>query len=84
MINRKGNVFEGPTAVKDFLHPQNAQPLPLVELPGALNPFQEKRVRIFAKLMYMLPMLNIKSLPALNMLLEADSAGRLDGVSTIV
>ena len=41
MINRKGNVFEGPTAVKDFLHPQNAQPLPLVELPGALNPFQE-------------------------------------------
>jgi cysteine synthase len=84
MIDRKGNVFEGPTAVKDFLHPENSPPLPLVELPDALNPFRDKGVRIFAKLMYLLPMLNIKSLPALNMLLEAQSSGRLDGVSTII
>jgi cysteine synthase len=78
------NVFEGREAVKEFLHPENTPPLPLVELPDALNPFRDKGVRIFAKLMYLLPMLNIKSLPALNMLLEAQCCGGLDGVSTLV
>ena len=77
-------VFEGPNALKDFLNPANNPPLPLVELPDRLNPFRKQDVRIFAKLMYLLPLLSIKSLPALNMLLEADAAGDFDGVNTIV
>jgi cysteine synthase len=77
-------VFEGPNALKEFLNPENSPPLPLVELPETLNPFRENGVRIFAKLMFLLPLLNIKCLPALNMLLEAEAAGRLKDVETIV
>jgi cysteine synthase len=78
------NVFEGNTAIRDFLNPENSPPLPLVELPGEFNPYRAERVRIFAKLMYLLPLLNIKSLPMLNMLMEAKSLGKLDGVHTLV
>jgi cysteine synthase len=77
-------VFEGPNAVKDFLNPENSPPLPLVELPEPLNPFRNEGVRIFAKLMFLLPLLNMKCLPALNMLLEAEAAGKLQDVDTIV
>lgn len=76
------NVFSGPDAVRRFLDPDANQPLPLVELPAELNPFAGQKVRIFAKLLYLLPLLNLKSLPVLNMLQEA--AGDLDGVHTIV
>ncbi len=34
--------------------------------------------------MYLLPLLNIKSLPMLNMLVEAKASGKLDGVHTLV
>jgi cysteine synthase len=78
------NVFEGSTAIKDFLNPDNSPPIPLVELPGEFNPVQADGVRIFAKLMYLLPLLNIKSLPALHMLAEAKASGQLDGVHTLV
>ena len=81
--SRRG-VFEGPDALKNFLNPVNNPPLPLVELPERLNPFRKQNVRIFGKLMYLLPLLSIKSLPALNMLLEADAAGDTEGVQTIV
>jgi cysteine synthase len=77
-------VFEGPNALRDFLNPDNSPPLPLVELPAGLNPLHDENVRIFAKLMFLLPLLNIKCLPALNMLLEADANGRLENVETIV
>jgi cysteine synthase A len=77
-------VFEGPTALADFLNPNNHPPLPLVELPERLNPFHAQGVRIFGKLMYLLPLLNMKSLPAINMLSEAQSSKSLDGVHTIV
>lgn len=83
-MDRGLGVFEGPTAVRDFLNPDNYPPVPLVELPDYLNPFRDLHVRILAKLMYLLPLLNIKSLPALNMLLEAEAAGKLNGVDTIV
>jgi cysteine synthase len=76
--------FQGPTAIRDFLNPQNHPFLPLVELPDHLNPFHADGVRILAKLMYLLPLLSIKSLPALNMLLEAEAAGKLKDVDTIV
>ena len=78
------NVFEGPTSVRSFLNPENAPYLPLVELPDHLNRFRDDGVRIFAKLGYLSPLLNIKCLPALNMLLEAEDAGRLEGVRTLV
>src|SRR5208283_4138654 len=55
---------------------------PLVELPEELNPFAGQKVRIFAKLLYLLPLLNLKSLPVLKMLHEASD--KLDGVHTIV
>jgi cysteine synthase len=76
------NVFCGRDAIKRFLDPDCNPPLPLVELPDRLNPFAEEGVRIFAKLMYLLPLLNLKSLPALNML--RDASERLEGVHTVV
>ena len=76
------NVFAGPDALKRFLDPDCSPPAPLVELPASLNPFAEQKVRIFAKLLYLLPLLNLKSLPVLKML--QDAAGKLDGVHTIV
>src|SRR4051812_22761698 len=78
------SVFEGPAAIRDFLDPGNHPPLPLVELPETLNPFASVGVRIFAKLMYLLPLLNVKSLPAIGMLQGAKEAGRLDGVEALV
>jgi cysteine synthase len=76
------NVFSGPDALKHFLDPDRNPPLPLVELPEDLNPFLGQKVRIFAKLLYLLPLLNLKSLPVLKMLQEASD--KLDGVHTIV
>ncbi len=70
------NVFSGPDAVKDFLNPDRNPPLPLVEIPEHLNPFAKDGVRIFAKLMSFLPLANVKSLPAYNMLLEKESSLR--------
>lgn len=76
------NVFSGPDALKDFLNPDCNPPLPLVELPSRLNPLADQKVRIFAKLLYLLPLLNSKSLPVLNMMLE--TGDKLGGVHTIV
>lgn len=81
-IPNPSNVFSGPDSVKTFLDPDYAPPTPLVELPERLNPFAKQKVRIFAKLLYLLPLLNLKSLPVLRML-EAAST-ELDGVHTIV
>lgn len=76
------NVFTGSEALKNFLNPDCNPPLPLVEIPKRLNPFADQRVRVFAKLMYLLPLLNSKSLPVLNMMLE--TGDKLGGVHTIV
>ena len=84
LLGAEAGVFAGSTSTRDFLNPENSPPLPLVELPDRLNPFVVQGVRIFAKLMYLLPLLRIKSLPALNMLMEAEASGRLDGVETII
>ncbi len=76
------NVFCGADALKRFLDPDCNPPLPLVELPASLNPFAERKVRLFAKLLYLLPLLNLKSLPVLRML--QDAADKLEGVHTLV
>jgi cysteine synthase len=81
---RDSNVFEGPDSIREFLNPETCPPSPLVELPDYLNPFRADDVRIFAKLAYLTPLLNVKSIPALNMLLAAQANGQLEGVHTIV
>ncbi len=79
------NVFGGPDAVKDFLNPDCNPPLPLVEIPRRLNPFARDGIRIFAKLMNFLPLANVKSLPAYNMLLEKEGgAGGLGGIHSLI
>ncbi len=78
------NVFAGPEAIKNFLNPDYSPPLPLVEIPESLNPFTKDGVRIFAKLMNFLPLANVKSLPAYNMLLEKQETGKLKGVKKLI
>ncbi|CAE7102532.1 unnamed protein product [Rhizoctonia solani] len=70
------NVFSGKTALLDFYNPDKNPPLPLVELPS--HPFEDDNVRIYAKMLTLLPAGNVKSLPALNMLARASEAGKID------
>ena len=91
MIEKKGytmpkqlNTFDGPQAIRNFLDPGKNSYLPLVELPASLNPFAADRVRIFAKLMNLLPLGNIKAAPAYNMIEEKYLSGELAGVDTII
>jgi cysteine synthase/rhodanese-related sulfurtransferase len=78
------NTFEGDDAGLDFLNPENAPYTPLVEIPSSLNPYKVKGVRIFAKLMNTLPLANVKSLPAYNMLLDRKENGGLNGIDTVI
>jgi cysteine synthase A len=73
------NLFFG----TDFLNPENILS-PLIELPNSLNPFREQKVRIFAKMLSLMPLLNSKMLAAANMLMEANLSGELKGVHTLV
>jgi cysteine synthase/rhodanese-related sulfurtransferase len=78
------NFFAGKQAVRDFLDPEKSPYTPLVEIPEHLNPYHKYGVCIFAKLMNALPLTNVKSLPALNMLMEAEKRGDLAGVDTVI
>jgi len=78
------NTFEGNNAVLDFINPDNAAFTPLVEIPDHLNPYRKNGVKIFAKLMNALPLANVKSLPAYNMLLDRKNKGGLDGIDTVI
>ncbi|PGH00996.1 hypothetical protein AJ79_08060 [Helicocarpus griseus UAMH5409] len=62
------NVYSGPDALKKYFDPDCQPPLPLVEIPEALNPFYKDGVRIYAKMMTMHPANNVKAIPAMNML----------------
>ena len=57
------NVYTGPHSLKDYYNPDLQPLLPLVEIPDSLNPFKEHGVRIYAKMMTMLPAHNVKALP---------------------
>jgi len=81
---RSLNVFSGQESVKDFLRPNNLLPTPLVEIPATLNPFYKDGVRIYAKLMNTLPLQNVKSLPAYEMLSSAQKSGRLRNVYSLI
>ena len=83
-IHKDRNVFSGEDAIKDYLNPRNLPYLPLVELPSALNPYSEAGVRIQAKLMNLLPMGNVKEVPAYNMIMEKARRGELEGVEQLI
>lgn len=87
MINknkeRNLQTYCGPNAIKEYLNPQYHL-TPLVEIPIELNPFRSYGVRIFAKLMSMLPLANVKSIPAFNMLEQLDKNHQLDTISHLI
>ncbi len=64
----KNNFFSGREAVKDFLNPENAPMLPLVELPRDYYELWRRKIFVYAKLMSFLPLHNSKSLPAYAMI----------------
>lgn len=69
--------YSGADGVADYLRPSVDKMIPLVELPAALNPYlQSHGIHIDAKLMNMLPLMNVKSLPAWQMLAAADVVGK--------
>jgi cysteine synthase/rhodanese-related sulfurtransferase len=84
MANNFLNVFKGKRAILDYLNPESKSYTPLVEIPEDLNPFYNDGVRIYAKLLNTLPLTNVKSIPAYNMLSEMKKKGQLDGVHTII
>ncbi len=61
-------VFKGENAIKDFLDPFSYNMTPIIELSSNLNPYKKNKVRIFIKLMQVVPLYNIKSFPAWSML----------------
>ncbi len=78
------NVFSGPDAIKDFLDPGKLPYVPLVELPASLNPFLDEGVRIQAKMMNLLPLGNVKAVPAYNMVAEEAARGDLATVGRLI
>ena len=64
--------YSGPNAIKNYLRPDAEEYSPLVELPEVLNPFlSEFDIHINIKLLNTLPLSNVKSMPAWNMLATA-------------
>jgi cysteine synthase/rhodanese-related sulfurtransferase len=82
--NEHLNTFTGPYAIKEFLNPDNNPPIPLVEIPHHLNPFITDDVHIYAKCMNFLPLGNVKSLPAYNMLLEEEDKNSLQNIHHLI
>jgi len=79
----KNKVFEGEHAIGDFLTPGSMGPTPLVELPASLNPFTKDKVRIFIKLVNLVPLFNIKSQPA-HMMLDNIPRDELKKIKNLV
>lgn len=70
--------YSGADGITEYLRPKRDEYIPLVELPASLNPYlADYDIHIDVKLMNTLPLANVKSLPAWNMLAEApnDLAG---------
>jgi cysteine synthase len=78
------NVFKGPDALRDYMNPGKHPNLPLVEIPAEMNPFAGDNIRIFAKVMGMSPLGNVKAVPAFNMIREMFLKGELNGVERLV
>lgn len=78
------NLYSGSDSLFQYLCPANYAPTPMVELPVDLNPLRADGVRLFAKMMPAVPLMNIKSIPAFSMLEKAQERGRLDGVTNVI
>ncbi|KAK1453224.1 cysteine synthase K/M:Cysteine synthase B [Colletotrichum melonis] len=74
------NVYTGPDSVRNYFDPDVAPPLPLVEVPEALNPYRQHGVRIYAKMMSMHPANNVKAMPALNLLQNGVVPGKTETI----
>jgi cysteine synthase A len=72
-------VFSGENGVFEYLNP-SSHCTPLVELPSTLNPYRKDGVRIFAKLVSHLPLMNIKSIPMFHALNNTS----IEGTHTLV
>ncbi|NLA42627.1 pyridoxal-phosphate dependent enzyme [Candidatus Saccharibacteria bacterium] len=58
-------VFIGGGGLRNYLTPKKNKYIPLVELPGELNPYlKSHNIHLSAKLMNTLPLMNVKSIPA--------------------
>lgn len=79
----KNNVYSGKNAIKDYINPHNHM-TPLVELDDNCNPYRKRGIRIFAKLQNTLPLLNIKSIPAYEMIDSAYNQKKLKNKPIIV
>lgn len=73
MASNPLNVYVGPDSIAKYYDPDIQPPLPLVELPSALNPFRGDGVRIYAKMMSMHPANNVKALPGMWMAISRQS-----------
>ena len=80
----RASVFLGEDSMHNYLSPENYPPTPLVELPKDLNPFWNDGVRLMAKMMSLVPLMNIKSVPAFSMLNKAYERGDLEGVQNLI
>jgi cysteine synthase len=83
-IRLAASVYAGEDSLNNYLCPENYAPTPLVELPADLNPFKADGVRIFAKMVPLVPLMNIKSIPAYSMLNKASERGELEGVNNVI
>lgn len=63
------NVFKWPDSIKNYLNPNN-HITPLLQLPANLNKYENEWIHIYAKLLQNLPLYNVKSIPAYNMISE--------------
>lgn len=76
--------FIGEDSLDRYLSPEFFAPSPLVELPEDLNPLRADGVRLTAKMMSLVPLMNIKSLPAYAMLKNAHERDELAGVGSLI
>ena len=76
------NVFG---SLQDFFDPDQHPPAPLVLLPASLNPFPiEEKVKLYAKLSYLSPTLNLKWAPAYEMIRQAAGSGSFRDTHSLV
>ena len=70
------NRFQGTDALFDYLNPQNGSITPMIELPESLNPYKDYNIHIHAKMLSALPLGNVKSIPAFQLLADAGQSGK--------
>lgn len=70
------NLYKELNSLHEYHDPDCQLLLPLVGVPAKLNPFVDEGVRIYAKMMNLLPASNIKALPGMSQLEDQVCEGR--------